>query len=225
MISNVRNNMVPKRCSPSLHVLMLVLSKLQKVFFRLGSVGLGTRISLRAHFSGHTRGIHIGSKVQIGRNASFSCDTASSKIVVGNLVLIHPSVMLVTGKDGSITIGDNSTVNPFSVLYGHGTLTIGAYVRIAAHTVMIPANHRFDDRSIPIALQGLRLQGIEIGADSWIGAGVRVLDGVSIGCGSVVGAGSIVTKSLPSYSVAVGVPARIIGKRGDKEDGMHEAHN
>lgn len=43
---------------------------------------------------------------------------------------------------------------------------------------------------------------------------MRVLDGVTIGKGSVIGAGAVVTKSIPPYSIAVGVPAKVIGRRG-----------
>ena len=53
----------------------------------------------------------------------------------------------------------------------------------------------------------------------WLGCGVKVLDGVSIGKGSVIGAGSVVTRSIPSYSVAFGVPAAVKRKRGDQELG------
>jgi acetyltransferase-like isoleucine patch superfamily enzyme len=52
--------------------------------------------------------------------------------------------------------------------------------------------------------------------DCWLGSGVKVLDGVTIGKGSVIGAGSVVTKNIPPFSVAVGVPARVIKSRNIK---------
>jgi acetyltransferase-like isoleucine patch superfamily enzyme len=58
--------------------------------------------------------------------------------------------------------------------------------------------------------QGITAQGIVIEDNCWIGAGAIVLDGVTIGRGACVGAGSVVTKSVPPHSLAVGSPARVI---------------
>jgi len=55
----------------------------------------------------------------------------------------------------------------------------------------------------------------------WIGAGVIILDGVTIGPHAVIGAGSVVTKDIPADSIAVGVPARVMRKRGEKEKTAH----
>lgn len=85
---------------------------------------------------------------------------------------------------------------------------------IAAHTVIIPANHNFDRMDLPISRQGLTTKGINIGNDVWIGANVVILDGVEIGDGCVIGASSVVTKSIPNNSVAVGNPAKVIKSRG-----------
>ena len=57
---------------------------------------------------------------------------------------------------------------------------------------------------------------IVIGDDVYIGCNVTVLGGVTIGSGAVIGAGSIVTTDIPEYAIAVGIPAKIIGKRGTK---------
>lgn len=51
---------------------------------------------------------------------------------------------------------------------------------------------------------------IKIGHDVWIGQDAIVLSGVEIGTGAVVGAGAVVTKDIPPYAVAVGVPAKVI---------------
>ena len=56
-----------------------------------------------------------------------------------------------------------------------------------------------------------------IGNDVFIGANVTVLDGVAIGDGAVIGAGAVVTKDIPPYAVAVGVPAKVVKYRFDEK--------
>ena len=55
---------------------------------------------------------------------------------------------------------------------------------------------------------------VSIGNDVWIGGRVIILPGVNIGDGCIIGAGAVVTKDIPSYCVAVGVPAKVVRHRG-----------
>jgi acetyltransferase-like isoleucine patch superfamily enzyme len=86
---------------------------------------------------------------------------------------------------------------------------------IASHTGIYANNHNFADLTRPMNSQGVTSKGIVIENDCWLGTGVKVLDGVRIGRGSIIGAGAVVTKDIPPYSIAVGVPAKVIGQRGD----------
>ncbi len=95
-------------------------------------------------------------------------------------------------------------------------LRIGHNVVIAAQCSFISAQHVFSDVSRPIHEQGLTTKGdIVIEDDVWLGTGVKVMDGVRIGQGAVIGANAVVTKDISPYSVAVGMPARVIRKRGE----------
>lgn len=113
---------------------------------------------------------------------------------------------------GEISIGDNCSLNPFAIVYGHGCTRIGNGVRIAAHSVIIPANHNVGDRDQPLHLAGTTATGISISDNVWIASGARVLDGVEIGKNAVIAAGAVATKSVPADSTVAGVPARVISK-------------
>lgn len=91
---------------------------------------------------------------------------------------------------------------------------IGNYVMIAHNVMIIGGNHAYERVDIPIMLQGDGKQGdIIIEDDVWIGAGSIILTGVTINKGSIIAAGSVVTKSVPEYSIVAGNPAKIIKKR------------
>jgi acetyltransferase-like isoleucine patch superfamily enzyme len=155
--------------------------------------------------------ISIGRGTKIADGAVVSTETWG-EIIIGERCEIYRGALLLT-YGGRIKIGDDCSVNPYSVLYGHGGLTIGNGVRIAAHTVIIPANHGFSDVSRPIYQQSSSKKGIVIEDDVWIGTGVRILDGVTIRTGAVIGAGAVVTKDVPPFTVNAGVPSRVIADR------------
>ncbi len=113
----------------------------------------------------------------------------------------------------NMEIGSNTSLNEFCYLHAKGGLKIGSNVRIAPAVKMFTFNHKFADRNTPIVDQGYETKPIEIGNDVWIGANAVILPGVKIGKGCVIGAGAVVSKDIPAYSIAVGVPAKVVKKR------------
>ena len=88
-----------------------------------------------------------------------------------------------------------------------GTIRFGDYVRIAPNVGILSANHDlYDQRKYNVA-------PIVIGDYSWIGMNSVVTAGVTLGPRTIVAAGAVVTKDIPPYSIAAGVPAKIIGER------------
>jgi carbonic anhydrase/acetyltransferase-like protein (isoleucine patch superfamily) len=134
------------------------------------------------------------------------------EIEIGARTVIHRGAMLLS-YGGTIRLGQHCSVNPYSVLYGHGGLVVGDHVRIAAHCVIVSANHGFALDGGLIADQPLTKRGVRIGNDVWLGAGTRVLDGAVIGDGCVVAAGAVVRGTLEPYGIYAGVPARFIKRR------------
>lgn len=111
-----------------------------------------------------------------------------------------------------IELGDNSGIGRNAEL--ECGITIGDNVMMGPCVKMYVQNHNFSRTDIPMNQQGdSPVRPIVVGNDVWIGANVIILPGVSIGAGCVIGAGSVVTKSVPEYSVVAGNPAKIIKKR------------
>lgn len=114
----------------------------------------------------------------------------------------------------NIVIGKCTHITHNCILDGRGGLTIGNDVLVGYYSIIMSSTHNYDNPDIPIRLQGSRRAPVMIGNDVWLGARVIVLPGVSIGDGAVIGAGTVVTKDIPPYVIAGGIPARIIGQRG-----------
>ena len=148
--------------------------------------------------------IHKGAVIRIWKGGKIN--------IASGTEVLHGALILTYG--GDITIGSNCSINPYSILYGHGGLTIGNNVLIAGGSMLVPNNHVYEHRDRPIVLQGSTSKGIRVEDDVWIGHGCSILDGVTIGKGSVVAAGSVVNKDVPPYSIVGGVPAKVLKKRG-----------
>jgi len=79
------------------------------------------------------------------------------------------------------------------------------------HNVYITdQNHGYEDISRPISVQTMPEKSVRIGNGSWLGYGTVVLPGSDIGEHVVIGANSVVTGTIPSFSVAVGSPAKVV---------------
>ena len=132
-----------------------------------------------------------------------------SRISLGQHCEIHPYAMILS-YGGYITIGDNVSVKPFTVIYGIGDVKIDSGVRIATSVTIIAANHIQGNQEIDLKDAGITNLGIRIEDNVWIGAGARILDGVTIGRNTVVGADSVVTRDVAPNARVVGVPARVM---------------
>ena len=108
----------------------------------------------------------------------------------------------------NIKVGENFYSNFNLVILDEAAVTFGDNVFIAPNCGFYTAGHPIDAAERRKGLEYAR--PITVGNDVWIGAGVSVLPGVTIGDNCVIGAGSVVTRDIPSNSVAVGNPCRVV---------------
>ena len=130
-------------------------------------------------------------------------------VTIARNALISPEAK-ICARAGAICIGAGSTVAPGACV--QGSVTIGENCSIQMYTIVCGY-----EPEVPICRQGLNFAPIVIEDDVWIAARVNIMAGVTVGKGSVLAAGAVVTKDVPPYSVMAGVPARAIGRRGEKK--------
>lgn len=154
----------------------------------------------------HTSGfVRIFQHVRIFRPVNVS---------LGRMAVLRPYVFLKAWK-GRLTIGERTVLGEYTLVDVAGSVDIGSDVLIAPFCKIIDSNHAVDSEG-PISAQGHDISAVVIQDDAWIGAGAAILAGVTVGKGAVVGAGAVVTKDVPPYAVAAGVPAKVIRFRGEK---------
>ena len=120
--------------------------------------------------------------------------------------------------DAKIEIGKHCYIGyKFTVLTG-ANIKIGDNVLMASNVTITSENHGMDPESeIPYMDQPLICKPVSIGDGTWIGQNVTILPGVDIGKKCVIAAGSVVTKSVPDYCVAAGVPAKVVKRYEHKK--------
>jgi acetyltransferase-like isoleucine patch superfamily enzyme len=144
-------------------------------------------------------------------------------VSLGANVMIGPYSVLVGAPlfnlGEGIRMGANSAVGAYSFLGSSGPITIGENVIMGQHVSFHPENHNVERTDVPIRDQATTRLGIVVEDDVWVGANVTFLDGARVGRGSVIGAGAVVRGEIPPWSVAVGVPARVVRTRKPQDKG------
>lgn len=174
-------------------IIKLVLSYLLNLFQIIKIKKIGKNVYVRSGLqvlSG--KWITLEDNVRIGKCCRLSCYSIGENI--GKILIKRDCY-----------IGDY-----FSILAG-SDITIGSNTLIASFVTITSENHGMDPEcGIRYGNQPLIGNPITIGKNCWIGEKVIILPGINIGDWSIVGSGAIVTKDVPSFSIVVGNPARII---------------
>ncbi|NEO99003.1 MAG: acyltransferase [Symploca sp. SIO2E9] len=196
---------------------------LRRLAYRTIFAHIGTCVEIQTGVEfAYTGSIEIGDWVRLYRDVRIRCLGNNSKIRLKDWAHIDRGVDIKTHWSGEIEIGEHTYIGPYTCLSGN-YIKVGNYCLIASHSGLYANNHIFEDSTRPIVEQGNSYKGIVIEDDCWLGSGVKVVDGITIGQGSVIGTGAVVTKDIPPYSIAVGVPAKVIAKRDSKAQHPVEA--
>lgn len=165
---------------------------------------------INCHINGITkygRNIYIGRFFHVSKNSG-------SIIKLGNNISISPNTtFLLVKPKAQITIEDNIRIAHHFQISCANEVIIKSNVNIAPFVFIADHNHKYEDPNIPIKDQGIQQQPndkVMIDSDSWIGTKVTIVGNVHIGKHCVIGANSVVTKDIPDYSIAAGIPCKIL---------------
>lgn len=164
--------------------------------------------------------LNSGGANYIGLNVKF---VNRGRIVLGCNVIIRPSTRVYAGNSQSlVSFGDGTELGEHSTISSNNRIVFGNDVLTGPHVFIADHNHAYENPLVPVSEQGVKCNPADevvIGEGSWLGTNVVVVGNVHIGKHCVIGANSVVTRDIPDYSVAVGIPAKVI-KRYDFERKM-----
>lgn len=139
-------------------------------------------------------------------------------IAIGDDVTVGPNCWLRAAPGGGgvagapiLSLGAGTSIVGSCVFSAVESIRVGERVLFARNVYVADHTHAFSERGTAVLDQGIsRIGRVEIGDGAWIGEGVYVGPGVRIGAGAVVGANAVVLGDVPDFTVAAGVPARVL---------------
>lgn len=197
-------------------IISLIRGNLKTLFIKKRSpiIFIGSRTKLKSK-----NNIRLGRGNNIGSDIVIDALSKNGVVLGDNVKIGDYSRILCTGTIRSIgegiRIGNNCGIGENCFFGSAGGITIGNDVIMGQNVRFHSENHNYNDLDQLIRLQGVTRQGIKIGNNCWIGAGSVFLDGAEIGDGCIVGANSVVNRKFDDNSIIVGMPAKVIKKRGE----------
>lgn len=150
--------------------------------------------------------------VFLGRGVRLEARRGFGRLILGRWVHLGDGTAL-RAHEGTLRVGDKCVFGEDVTVNCYLDVEIGAATLVAAGVYVGDFDHVFADIHTPIKDQGIVKSPIRIGPDGWLGTRATITRGVRIGRGCVVAANAVVTKDLPAYAVAAGVPARVLRDR------------
>lgn len=162
------------------------------------------------------RDVVVTGPLFLGRRVTFERRRNLGRIIVGRWVHIGDGTVL-RAHEGTLRIGDKCVFGQNNTVNCHLDVSIGSDCIIADWVYVGDFDHRTELTSLPIRSQGLIKSPVTVEPDVWLGVKSTILRGALIGRGSVIAANSVVRGAIPEYSIAGGVPAKVLVDRRRRE--------
>lgn len=132
-----------------------------------------------------------------------------SKMKIGSFLMMRGPLYLKCTEEAKMEIGNECFFNNNCSVTAVEKIIIGNQCKFANNLVVIDHDHAIENGH---ATAKLISKPVRIGDNVWVGANCTILKGVNIGNGAIIAAGAVVTRDVPEYTIAAGVPARVIKK-------------
>jgi len=150
--------------------------------------------------------------VFLGRRVEVRARAGYGRVVLGRWVHIGDGNKL-RAHEGTLRIGDKCVFGSENTVNCQLDVEFGAATIVSDWVYICDFDHVFADINVPIKDQGIVKAPVRIGPGGWIGVKATVLKGVTVGAGSVIAAHTVVTRSVPAYSIVAGTPGRVVRDR------------
>ena len=180
---------------------------------RIGAKRIGDALMRRARllwFRARFSGVAWGARCDVRRGFNLTLRD-NGRVLVGDNCVLDRDMTIECG--GVLSIGARTIFGHHCTIAAYDHLSIGEDCLIAEMVSIRDHDHCFADLTTPIREQGMTRAPIRIGRDVWIGGKATITKGVTIGDGAIIGANAVVTRDVPAFAIAVGIPARVIKMR------------
>lgn len=171
-------------------------------------VMFGRSVTIRCPYK-----ISLGDNVIIDDNCSLDAKGKDNDGIICEDGVYIGRNTIVSCKNGTIRLEKNVNLGFNCEVYSLNKVVIGQNTLIAAYCYIVGGGHTADRVDVDFRDQEKHAYGIEIGKNAWLGAKSIILDNCNIGQSSIIGAAAVVNKNIPDFSIAAGIPARVIKKR------------
>lgn len=184
------------------------------LFKKVGKgVSFGRNITVR-----HPNKIEIGNNVVIDDNCMLDAKGEDNKgIIIEDNVFIGRNSIL-SCKNGNILLKENVNIGFNCEIFSANEVIIGKNTLIAAYVYFVGGGYDYNDYEKPATEMPALSKGIFVDDNCWFGAKALIFDGVKIGNNSIIGGAALVNNDIPEYSIAVGIPAKVIKNRKEKNN-------